>query len=54
MWNNYNKACLTDTQKAYLHEHLAEAVDCAKALKEHQNPSSGVYKLIETLAGAVQ
>lgn len=49
IWSNYSKACYTDTQKAFLKEHLDDAIKRAKELKEFQNPSSGVYKLIEVL-----
>lgn len=49
VWHNYNKAVYTDTQKAFLREHLADAVSRSKALKEFQNPSSGIYKLWEVL-----
>lgn len=48
-WSNYNKASFTDTQKAFLKEHLDEAIGRAKTLKEFQNPSSGIYKLVEVL-----
>lgn len=49
VWHNYNKAFYTDTQKAFLREHLASAVDRSKALKDFQNPSSRIYKLFEVL-----
>lgn len=49
VWHNYNKALYTDTQKAFLKVHLEEAVSRAKALKEFQNPSSQIYKLLEKL-----
>ena len=49
VWNNYNKSVYTDTQKAFLKEHIGEAIDRAKALKEFQNPSSSIYKLVEIL-----
>lgn len=49
VWNKYNKALYTDTQKAFLKEHLGEAVSRAKALKAFQNPSSQIYKLLEIL-----
>lgn len=53
-WSNYNKASFTDTQKAFLKEHLDEAIGRAKALKEFQNPSSGIYKLIEMLGDSLK
>lgn len=49
VWHNYNKALYTDTQKAFLKKHLGEAVSRAKALREFQNPSSQIYKLLEML-----
>lgn len=49
VWNNYNKSLYTDTQKAFLKEHIGVAIDRAKALKEFQNPSSNIYKLVEIL-----
>lgn len=49
VWGNYSKAYYTDTQKAFLKEYIDEAIQRAKALKEYQNPSSGVYKLVEIL-----
>ena len=49
VWHNYNKALYTDTQKAFLREHLGEAISRAKTLKEFQNPSSQIYKLLEIL-----
>lgn len=53
-WSNYNKASFTDTQKAFLKEHLDEAMERAKALKEFQNPSSSIYKLIEVLRDSLK
>ncbi len=49
VWHNYNKALYTDTQKAFLKAHIGEAVSRAKALKEFQNPSSQIYKLLEII-----
>lgn len=49
VWQNYNKAAYTDTQKAFLREHLADAVNRSKALKDFQNPSTMIYKLLEVL-----
>jgi hypothetical protein len=51
VWNNYIKAYYTETQRTFLMEHIDNAIQRAKALKEFQNPSSGVYKLIEVLKG---
>lgn len=47
VWNNYNKSFYTETQKAFLKDHLMDAIGRAKELKEFQNPSSGIYKLLE-------
>ena len=49
VWQHYNKAIYTDTQKAFLREHLGEAICRSKALKDFQNPSSRIYKLLEIL-----
>lgn len=50
VWNNYNKSVYTDTQKAFLREHLNDAITRAKNLRDFQNPSSRIYKLIEILS----
>lgn len=49
VWNSYSKSIYTDTQKTFLREHLKDAVDRAKALKDFQNPSSRIYRLLEIL-----
>lgn len=49
VWQNYNKAIYTDTQKAFLRTHLVDAVRRCKALEDFQNPSSRIYKLLEIL-----
>lgn len=49
VWHNYNKAAYTDTQKAFLRAHLEDAISRSKALKDFQNPSSRIYKLLEIL-----
>lgn len=49
VWNSYSKSVYTDTQKTFLREHLKDAVDRAKALKDFQNPSSRIYRLLEIL-----
>ena len=46
-WEQYEKPNLTQTQKQYLWDHRAEAVQRAKQLAENQNPSSSIYKLLE-------
>lgn len=53
VWHNYNKAAYTDTQKAFLREHLKDAVSRSKSLKDFQNPSSRIYKLLEILEDKV-
>lgn len=49
VWNNYNKSVYTDTQKAFLREHIEDAVNRAKMLKDLKKPSSRIYKLLEIL-----
>ena len=49
VWSNYKKSVYTDTQKAFLKEHLHTAIERAKALKAYDNPSSRLYKLVEML-----
>ena len=49
VWRNYNKAIYTDTQKTFLHDHLIDAIGRSKKLKDFQNPSSRIYKLLEIL-----
>ena len=51
VWKNYTKSFFTETQKAYLKNSTDVAVDRAKKLQELQNPSTGIYKLIELLKG---
>lgn len=43
------KVAFTDTQKTFLNNNTDVAVDRAKKLHEFQNPSTGIYKLIEML-----
>lgn len=50
VWKNYSKSAFTDTQKAFLNDNTDVAVERAKGLKEFQNPSTGIYKLIEMLS----
>ncbi len=47
IWNNYNKAAYTETQKTFLRNHMSDAIVRAKKLKDFQNPSTRVYKFIE-------
>lgn len=49
VWKNYTKSSFTDTQKIFLINNIDTAVDRAKELREFQNPSTGIYKLIEML-----
>lgn len=49
VWKNYSKSAFTDTQKAFLNDNTDVAVARAKELREFQNPSTGIYKLIEML-----
>ena len=50
VWKNYSKSAFTDTQKAFLKNNKDVAVARAKDLCEFQNPSTGIYKLIEMLS----
>jgi hypothetical protein len=54
VWKNYSKSAFTDTQKAFLNDNTDVAVARAKDLCEFQNPSTGIYKLIEMLKGNVR
>ena len=49
VWKNYSKSAFTDTQKAFLNDNTDVAVARAKDLCEFQNPSTGIYKLIDLL-----
>ena len=51
VWKSYTKSVFTDTQKAFLKNNTDVAVARAKELHELQNPSTGIYKLIEILKG---
>ena len=51
IWKNYAKSVFTDTQKAFLNKNTAVAVARAKELNDLNNPSTGIYKLIEILKG---
>ena len=50
VWKNYSKSAFTDTQKAFLNNNMDVAVTRAKELREFQNPSTSIYKLIELLS----
>ena len=49
VWKSYTKSDFTNTQEAFLKSNTDSATARAKELKELQNPSTGVYKLIELL-----
>lgn len=49
VWKNYSKSSFTETEKSFLKAHTEIATERAKALKEFQNPSTGIYKLVEML-----
>jgi len=51
VWKNYSKSAFTDTQKSFLNNNTDVAVARAKDLREFQNPSTSIYKLIEMLKG---
>lgn len=46
---NYSKGELTENEKQVLSEHITDAIDRAKRLPEYQNPSTTVYRLIESI-----
>lgn len=47
VWKNYQKGEFTDTQKNFLMDNIDAAVTRSKALPEHKNPSTDVWKIIE-------
>ena len=51
VWKNYSKSAFSDTQKSFLNSNTDVAASRAKKLHEFQNPSTGIYKLIEMLKG---
>lgn len=51
VWKNYKKSVFTETQILFLSNNIDIATERAKNLKELQNPSTGIYKLIELLKG---
>lgn len=55
VWKNYNKSDFTNTQETFLRSNTEIAVVRAKGLKDLQNPSTSIYKLIEILkCGSLQ
>jgi len=53
VWKEYKKSVLTETQKNYLWDNKTIAIDRAKKLTENENPSSGIYKLLETIENSL-
>lgn len=51
LWENYTKAFFSETQQKFLKEHTDIAIERARALPEHKNPSTDIYKLIERQKG---
>ena len=51
IWKNYAKSEFTNTQETFLKSNTDTATARAKNLTELQNPSTGIYKLIELLKG---
>ena len=51
VWKNYTKSGFTETQQSFLKNNTDMAVKRAKGLKEFQNPSTNIYKLIDLLKG---
>lgn len=51
IWKNYAKSEFTNTQETFLKSTTDTATARAKNLTELQNPSTGIYKLIELLKG---
>ena len=49
VWRGYKKSQFTKEQLTFLHTNTDMAIDRAKKLHEFQNPSTGIYKLIEML-----
>ena len=51
IWRNYNKSSFTATQKEFLKQNKDLAISRATMLKELENPSSGIYQLLNILGG---
>ena len=49
VWKKYTKSSFSQTQQIFLKSNTNIAVERAKALKEFQNPSTSIYKLIELI-----
>jgi hypothetical protein len=54
VWKGYTKSVLTRNQQIALEKNLDTAVGRAKLLTEFQNPSTGIYKLIEMLKETIR
>lgn len=48
-WNDYRKPSLNSKQREFLWNNKEDAVQKAEALKDFENPSSTIYKLIKIL-----
>ena len=49
VWRGYKKSQFTKEQLTFLQTNIDVAIDRAKKLREFQNPSTSIYKLIEML-----
>ena len=49
VWRSYAKSTFSETQQAFLKDNTGSAIERAKKLKELQNPSTQIFKLIEML-----
>lgn len=54
VWKHYTKAVFTETQQAFLKQHINIAINRAKKLNDFKNPSTQVYKIIEQLKLYIQ
>lgn len=48
-WKNYKKPIINDAQQQFLWNNKEIAIKRAKALNENTNPSSSIYKLLESI-----
>ena len=51
-WSDYHKSVLTNQQALTLKTNIATAIKRAKSLEPHNNPSTTIYRLIETIEAA--
>lgn len=49
IWQKYEKSKFSETQKTFLKNNIGIALDRAKRLKEKENPSTSIYKLVQKL-----